>query len=80
MVVAMTTPCFACQGPYHPATGHAFSEDVLYCGRCIRHFYKWVRGHTNRRWGGHLLYEEARTSVRAGVWPVEKGETKEATP
>lgn len=32
--------CFACGGPYHPATGHLWAgfESVAYCGRCYRHF------------------------------------------
>jgi hypothetical protein len=55
--------CFACGGPYHPATGHLFREyeDVAYCGPCIRHFInefvkKMMQG---RRWGRVNFYEEA---------------------
>ena len=58
--------CFACGGPYHPASGHLFREfeGVAYCGRCTRYFFGWVKGHTKRRWGGQDFYEAAATSVR----------------
>lgn len=66
--------CFACQGPFSEVTGHFFAPDVPYCGRCIRIFYQWMKGHTNRRWSGASFYEEAATSVRAGVWPTKAEE------
>jgi hypothetical protein len=59
--------CFACRGPYHPASGHLFREfDVAYCGACFRHFYSWMRGHLNVRFGKlHLkFYDFAATSIR----------------
>ena len=69
----MTAPrCFACGGPYHPATGHWFGPafpDVFYCGRCARYFVRWMSGHLKRKWNKGAFYEEAQTSVRAGVWP-----------
>ncbi len=51
--------CSACKGPFHPATGHAHSEHTFLCGPCTRHFYKWVRQHTSRKWGKHFFYEHA---------------------
>ena len=55
--------CFACGGPYHPATGHLFREyeGVAYCGPCIRHFInEFVKNMMQgRRWGGVNFYEEA---------------------
>lgn len=66
--------CFACHGPYHPATGHMFmppprlkeqdgdprSDPVIaYCGPCARRFFAWWRGHSKRKWGGMNFYEEA---------------------
>jgi hypothetical protein len=64
--------CFACGGPFHPASGHAWMPDVVYCGRCIRSFYDWVRTHT-RPWRPRKgdagpprdFYGEAATSIRA---------------
>jgi hypothetical protein len=66
--------CFACKGPYHPATGHIWTElppdaqgeHPVYCGPCYRKWIKWMKGHLNRRWAGANFYEEAATSVRAG--------------
>jgi len=57
--------CFACDGPAHPATGHAFAPAVLYCGPCAGRFWAWAVRHTNRRWSGGKFYDEAATSVRA---------------
>jgi hypothetical protein len=57
--------CFACPGPYHPATGHLFAPGVAYCGPCYRHFIGWYKAHTRRRWGGADFYVEAATSIRA---------------
>jgi hypothetical protein len=57
--------CFACGGPYHPASGHLFREfDVAYCGACYRPFLTWMKGHLNRRWSKGKFYEEAATSIR----------------
>lgn len=58
--------CFCCGGPFHPATGdYDRVWDIARCGPCIRSFYRWMRGHTARRWGGHAFYVEAETSIRA---------------
>jgi hypothetical protein len=57
--------CFACGGPYHPATGHLFREfDVAYCGRCFRNFYKWMRAQFHRQFGGIDFYTEAAKRPR----------------
>jgi hypothetical protein len=56
--------CFACGGPFHPATGHYHRPDVAICGRCARSFLSWLKGHTKRRWGGHDFYAEAATSIK----------------
>ncbi len=59
--------CFACCGPYHPATGHLYREwDIAFCGRCYGLFLAWLSGHLCRRWGGHRFYDEAATSIIAG--------------
>lgn len=64
-------PCFACGGPYHPATGHVWLPwMVVYCGPCIRSFYAWARQHM-RPWRARKgeeprdFYKAAATSVRA---------------
>jgi hypothetical protein len=57
--------CFACKGPFHPASGHAWPQGANYCGPCTRKFFAWVKSHTKRRWSGCDFYEEAATSVRA---------------
>jgi hypothetical protein len=62
--------CFRCQGAAHPATGHAFTTDVLYCGPCTRTFFKWVREHTSKRPSKRQFktaarfYEEAARCVK----------------
>jgi hypothetical protein len=56
--------CFACGGPYHEASGHAFPGlGIAYCGPCIRHFMAWYRKHTSPRKGPDF-YAEAATSNR----------------
>ncbi len=35
--------CFFCQGPAHPATGHAYSATALACRRCFMSFFAWYR-------------------------------------
>lgn len=61
--------CFCCKGVYHPSTGHMFSDAVVYCGPCIRHFIMFVKSHTKRKWSGADFYAEAATSIREGVFP-----------
>jgi hypothetical protein len=58
--------CFACRGPFHPATGNHFADGVDYCGRCYRAFLVFYRGRMAPRKGGHMpdFYEHAATSVR----------------
>jgi hypothetical protein len=60
-----TKPCSVCQGPYHPATGHAWSQETVLCGPCAGRFFAWVVRHTSRRWGGQSFYEAAASSVKA---------------
>jgi hypothetical protein len=45
------TPCAACGGAAHDATGHRWSAKVLVCGPCARRFFKWAQGHTRPRKG-----------------------------
>lgn len=60
--------CFACGGPYHPASGHLWREFMAaYCGPCYRHFIAWMKGHMHRKWAGADFYAEALTSVRAAA-------------
>jgi hypothetical protein len=63
--------CMVCKGPFHPASGHAWSEEAVVCGPCIRHFYEWVRGQTHPRhlWSGSNFYVAAATSIRAPSAP-----------
>lgn len=35
--------CFFCNGPAHPATGHAYTPNVLACRRCFMAFFAWYR-------------------------------------
>jgi hypothetical protein len=63
-------PCFACGGPYHPASGHLFNSETPYCGPCYRYFLSWMKGHIRRKWGGCDFYEEAARCVRI---PLEPG-------
>src|SRR5574342_487973 len=66
IVGVVSTPCFACGGPYHPATGHVFRGfNVPYCGACYRRFLPWLKGHTRRLWGGREFYVEALVSCSA---------------
>lgn len=50
--------CAICHGPYHPATGHAFTESCVLCGPCARDFYQWYKtrmiqmGKPQRKRGG----------------------------
>lgn len=57
--------CFACGGPYHPASGHLWEADVAYCGPCTRRFFDWVKQHTRGRLRGGDFYLAAATSIRA---------------
>jgi hypothetical protein len=36
--------CSACNNPYHPATGHAWSETFRLCGPCAISFKDWLKG------------------------------------
>ena len=56
--------CFACHGPYHPATGNHFAPGVDYCGRCYRGFLAFFRASVHPRRKGPDFYAEAATSVR----------------
>ena len=62
--------CFACGGPYHPATGHLWRElsAVAYCGPCYRSFLSWLKPHMHRRWSGERFYEAA---ARRQVAPMK---------
>jgi hypothetical protein len=51
--------CSACKGVWHPATGHRHSDKTVVCGPCARHFFGWVKTHTNRRWGSSRFYDHA---------------------
>lgn len=53
------TPCSVCQGPFHPATGHEFSESLRWCGPCTRDFIKFLKTQQGRRWGKLPFYEHA---------------------
>lgn len=68
--------CCNCGGPFHPATGHAFSEKMGACGPCAGRFFAWVVSHTNKKPSKPRngrprpaetvsFYEAARTSVKA---------------
>lgn len=35
--------CSACKGPFHPATGHQWSENCRLCNGCTRDFIKWIK-------------------------------------
>jgi hypothetical protein len=69
--------CFQCQGPWHPATGHVLATETVLCGPCAQRFFRWMRAHMARRWGGHDFYVEAATSIRAGVFPRDAGDGEE---
>lgn len=56
--------CFACGGPYHPATGNLFRPDVAYCGRCYRHFLEYLKTRFYRRKERPDFIAEAVTSIR----------------
>jgi len=60
----METRCFACHGPFHPATGNHFAEGVDYCGRCYRSFLEFYRSRMAPRKKWPDFYAEAATSVR----------------
>ena len=68
--------CFQCQSPWHPATGHVLAAETVLCGPCAQRFFRWMRGQMGRRWGGLRFYDEASTSIRAGVTPAEVREVR----
>lgn len=35
--------CSSCQNPYHPSTGHAFTEKIVLCGVCAKEFWTWYK-------------------------------------
>lgn len=35
--------CSACKGPYHEATGHAWTPSLRLCNGCTREFIKWIK-------------------------------------
>lgn len=35
--------CSACGGPFHPSTGHAWTESIQICGPCARDFVIWIK-------------------------------------
>lgn len=48
--------CASCKGAAHPASGCQYSEKTIICGRCVREFWRWVKGHTQpRKKKGKLL-------------------------
>lgn len=57
--------CVVCKGPFHPASGHVWGNDVSVCGPCIRHFFDWVKEHTHPRRKGPDFYAAAATSIKA---------------
>lgn len=60
--------CSACLGPFHPATGHEFSERTRLCGPCARDMMEWVRLRTSPRGKKSKqldFYLAAGTSIRA---------------
>lgn len=42
--------CGHCKGPFHPATGHAFSETIVCCGVCYGRFVAWQIEKNNWTW------------------------------
>lgn len=42
--VFVSDRCISCKGVFHPATGHAFSETAMLCGRCALEFKNWLKG------------------------------------
>lgn len=54
--------CAACGGVYHEATGHRWTSSMVICGPCAREFIAWLRGHSQRRWGGLRFYDYTETS------------------
>lgn len=41
--------CNFCKGPAHPATGCVYGPKTIACASCVRDFWKWARGHTNKK-------------------------------
>ena len=41
--------CASCKGSAHPATGCQYTEKTIVCGRCVREFWKWLKGNTSRK-------------------------------
>lgn len=56
--------CASCGAPYHEASGHRFTDTMVICGPCTRHFIKFIKSHTKRKWGGFVFYDYAATSVK----------------
>lgn len=59
-------PCSACGGPYHPATGHAWTKDTVLCQKCARYYMQWVRENagTKAKRRGDDFSTAALTSIK----------------
>lgn len=65
--------CVQCKGPWHPSSGHWYEEwGIVVCGGCYKPFLAWLSGHLKRRWGKVRFYDEAATSIRAGVTGLDQ--------
>ena len=36
--------CSACKGMYHPATGNAWTKNLVLCRGCTLDFVRWLKG------------------------------------
>ena len=62
--------CSACGGVYHPASGHAWSEETVLCGPCTREFFDWLKVFTAGKGKGKrrgLAFYDYAVSMEAAV-------------
>lgn len=68
----MIQRCSSCDGAYHPAIGHAWTENIVLCQSCTLNFVKWLKdreGYLRKPWRKGLkskesFIEAAKTSVK----------------
>lgn len=61
--------CSACRGPFHEATGHAWSPILRLCNGCTRDFIKWIKHREANM--GHVRKGQAESFTDAALKSVK---------
>lgn len=64
--------CSACGGAFHPATGHAWTANLVLCHSCTQDWMKWLRRRQSqfsavRKGGTTSFMDAALSSVHAAA-------------